>query len=458
MERMNIYDMITESGMPCDCGREHLCAIEYLLIEKGAINHTAEMVKKLGSNNVLLVCDDNTYNAAGKKVCEILKNNNISHKLHIIPGTVLPDSVIPGPRIAPSEWEVGSVIMAMYPECDMILGVGSGVINDICKVAAFASGKKNAIIGTAPSMDGYASSSSAMEVKHVKMTLYNQYPCGIILDSEILAQAPMRMLWAGFGDMMAKYTAICEWKISNIINNEYYCDYVAEIMRTAIRKIRAQADKIKDRDPDAVQAIAEGLMLAGIAMTYAKVSRPASGLEHYFSHIWEMMALERNRPYDLHGIQVGIGTLLDIKLLEKLKLETPDREKALNTASAFDRSAWEFNVKRVFGKTSSEIISLEDRTHKNDPAKHAKRLDVIISNWDEIVSIIEKELPSYDDLYSCMESMGMPVKPTDIGVSDIDVLDALSGARDMRDKYTTSSLIWDLGLTEEYTEYLKTAL
>ena len=78
----------------------------------------------------------------------------------------------------------------------------------------------------------------------------------------------------------------------------------------SLQKIMAAAPRLMSRDPDAVQPIAEGLVTAGLAMAYAQVSRPASGLEHYFSHVWEMQALERGVPYDLHGIQVGVGTML----------------------------------------------------------------------------------------------------------------------------------------------------
>ena len=60
-------------------------------------------------------------------------------------------------------------------------------------------------------------------------------------------------------------------------------------------------------------------------MAFAEISRPASGLEHYFSHMWEMMALERGEPYDLHGIQVGVGTLLTLRIYQKL-LSVEERE------------------------------------------------------------------------------------------------------------------------------------
>ena len=203
------------------------------------------------------------------------------------------------------------------------------------------------------------------------------------------------------------------------------------------------------------RSIAEGLIIAGVGMAYAEISRPASGLEHYFSHMWEMMALERGKPYDLHGIQVGVGTVLSMKLYRKIREIKPDRAKAEAWMKAYDRAEWEAQVKRIFGKTAGEIIAIEDKTKKNDPEKHAKRLDLLIEHWDEILRIIDEELPDYDELHSLLASTGMPMTPGDIDVSIEDTVEAFIGSRDIRDKYLSCSFLWDLGLTNEFAEYLK---
>ena len=449
--KMTLNELVRPEGYDCGCGKHHVCALKYLNIGRGAIREVPEMIRAMGRKKPFIVCDDNTYAAAGAKVAELLKAAGIDFALYIIPCEG-------GDRIAPSEWEVGSVIMNFDTSCDMFLAVGSGVINDICKVAAHATGRPTAVVGTAPSMDGYASNSSSMEMNHVKVSLYNHGPEGILLDSEILARAPMRMLWAGLGDMAAKYVAICEWRISNLVTGEYYCEDVAELVRAAMRRIMAAADRIADRDPDAIQPIAEGLVLGGIGMAYAEMSRPASGLEHYFSHMWEMMALERNKPYDLHGIQVGVGTMLTMLIYKKLVEVKPDRARAEAHMRAFDRGEWEAQVRRVFGKTADQIIAIEDKVKKNDPARHARRLDNILSRWDDILEIIREELPDYDWLYHTLAATGMPMTPADIDISNEDVIDAYLGARDIRDKYLSCSLIWDLGLTGEFVDYLRGCL
>ena len=108
-----------------------------------------------------------------------------------------------------------------------------------------------------------------------------------------------------------------------------------------------------------------------------------------------------------------------------------------------------------FGKTADEIIRIEDKVHKNDPDRHAKRLDNLIKHWDEILRIIDEELPAYEELYAKLAATGMPMTPKDIDVPVEDVVNSFVGSRDIRDKYLSCSFLWDLGLTEEYAEHLK---
>lgn len=444
----SVQELIDPKGFPCECGVHHAVSIRYLKTGRGVLSCAPEMIAALGARKPFVLCDRSTYAAAGARLEEILKEANIAYTCYVLPTE----------KPAPDEWTVGNVIMHLDMSCDLILGVGSGVINDTCKEVAYKTGRMNAIIGTAPSMDGFASATSSMERDHVKVSLNNQCPQGILLDADVMAQAPMRMLWAGFGDMVAKYVAICEWRITNLITGEYYCESIAALMRSAVKKITDNVDKLTRRDPDAVLAVADGLVIAGLGMAFAGCSRPASGIEHYFSHMWEMMALERGLPYDLHGIQVGVGTVMSLRLYEFVKQQKPDRERMLAHAAAFDRGAWEAQVRRIFGKTADEIIRIEDKVHKNDPDRLAKRIDALIAHWDEILRIIDEELPEYEALYAMMKRIGMPVEPREIGVSDEDVVNAYLGARDIRDKYLSCSFLWDMGLEAEAAEYLRKSL
>ena len=444
---MSLSRLVRPEGYACSCGRHHVCALKYLNIGRGIINEVPKMVAAMGKKKPFVVCDGNTWAVAGRQVDEILTAAGIDHVVYVVP-LEKPENV----RIAPAEWETGSIIMHFDPTCDMFLAVGSGVINDLCKVAAYATGRPTAVVGTAPSMDGYASSSSSMVINGCKVSLINACPAAIICDIDIIKDAPMRMLHAGLGDMLAKYIGLCEWRIVELINGEYRCENVAALMRASVDKIVANAPGLRRREPAAVQATVEGLVLSGIAMSYAGSSRPASGLEHYFSHLWEMMALERGVPYELHGIQVGVGTLLGLRVYDQIRTMTPDREKALAFVQNFDTARWEGEMRRIFGSAGDELIRQEYETlHNNDKAAHAERLERIIAHWDDIQRIIREELPETEKIVALMREVEAPMVPADIAINNQDTNDAFHYARNTRNKYLTSSMLWDLGLLYDMT-------
>ncbi|MBQ9196186.1 MAG: sn-glycerol-1-phosphate dehydrogenase [Clostridia bacterium] len=443
--KATLDQLIVPGGHPCACGRTHQVNMDFLRIEPGAVKYIPEAIQAVGGSKPFIVCDVNTKAAAWDKVKPMLDAAGIPYTLYCFPME----------HVEPDEYAVGSLTMAFDPSCDCVMGIGSGVINDCCKVLCHAIGKKQLIIGTAPSMDGYASNSSSMIRERIKVSLYNAAPAAIICDIDIIKNAPMRMLWAGFGDMLAKYIAQCEWRISNLVTGEYYCENIAGLMRESLRKVVENAAGLKNRDEKAVQATVEGLVLSGIAMSYAGISRPASGLEHYFSHLWEMMCLDRGKPYELHGIQVGVGTLITLKLYDYIRTITPDRQLAEDFINQFSDEEWQRMIRRIFGKAAETVIQQEhEQFHKNDKARHAKRLDRIIDGWDEIQRFIAEELPETEQIAAMMRDLGMPMTPADIDISQEDTENAFIGSRDIRDKYLSSSMLWDLGLlyTTKVTE------
>lgn len=442
-------DLIIPEGYACDCGRTHSAAIKYLDIAPGAVKNVCRMLKAVGCRHPMVICGPNGYEAAGKRVEAFLRDGGIEFSTLVIPEPH-------GDKISPAEEASGSILLNFDRHCDGILAVGSGVINDLCKCAAVMSGRPCMVVGTAPSMDGYASDNASMEVNHVKLSLMETCPSGIICDAEIMAKAPMKLLQAGLGDMLAKYTALCEWKITNIVNGEYYCPEVAELMNCTLRNIVAGASGIKNRSVDSVNEIARGLVVSGLAIAYAGCSRPASGLDHYFSHAWEMIALAEGRPYELHGIQVGIGTLLALRVYQYiLSMPRPTMERVEAAADSFDEAAWEANIRRVFKNTADDILAMELKAQKNERSGRMKRAKAIIDNWDQICDIIRSDLPSYESVHSLMADAGMPLKPQDIGLSAETAIDAFICSRDIRNKYLISSLLWDVGYLNDCAAWLR---
>jgi len=431
-------ELLTPGGFDCDCGHHHEAPVKFLKIGPGVVKTLPEALKTLGCKKPYIVCDLNTKEAAWDKVEPVLKEAGIEYSRFYFSRRY---------SLEPNEEVMGAITFGFDKSCDVVLAIGSGVINDACKIISSIANIPCMVVGTAPSMDGYASNSSSMIRERIKVSLYNAAPAAIICDIDIIKNAPMRMLWAGFGDMLAKYIAICERRIPNLVTGEYYCENIANLMRASLKKIVDNAPGLKTRDEKAVQATVEGLVLSGVAMSYAGISRPASGLEHYFSHLWEMMALDRGTDYELHGIQVGVGTLITLKLYDDIRNIKPSREVAEKFISEFTNEEWEKMIRNIFGQAAETVIKQEYAIfHKNDKARHAARLTKILEGWDDILRFIDEELPATEKIAALMKDLGMPMVPADIDINEEDTVNAFIGSRDIRDKYLSSTMLWDLGL------------
>ena len=426
------------NGTPCPCGRPHSFTAN-VVIGKGVIARIPELVRSLGGTKAFVLADVNTYRAAGERVCDCLRQAKIPFSTYTFPQEAL----------EPDEKSVGSAVVHYDAACDVIVTVGSGVLNDIGKILSNLTGKPYLVVGTAPSMDGYASASSSMTRDGLKISLPSRSADVIVGDTDILCQAPLHMMKAGLGDMLAKYVSICEWRISHLITGEYYCEQVAQLIRSALKRCVDNATGLLQRDEKAVQAVFEGLVIGGVAMNYAGLSRPASGVEHYISHVVDMRAVEFGAPMDLHGIQCAIGTLIAASAYEKLRTLTPDREKALAHAAAFDYSAWQQTLRDLLGKGAESMIALEAREGKYDTASHAARLEVILANWEQILKIIDEEIPSVQTLIALMEAINAPMTLEAIGVDEALLPTIFRATKDIRDKYVLSRLAWDLAIEDE---------
>ena len=339
--------------------------------------------------------------------------------------------------------------MNFDPTVDVVIGVGSGVINDISKIVANVSGKKYIIVGTAPSMDGYASATSSMTMEGLKISLNSKCADVIIGDIDILCNAPTKMMISGLGDMLAKYVSICEWRISNLINGEYYCEDIANIVRDSLKKCVDNAEGLLNKDEGAVKSVFEGLIICGAAMKFAGLSRPASGIEHYLSHIWDMRGVEFGTLVEFHGIQCAVGTLIAVKLYEKIKNITPDKQKALKYVQTFDFAKWSEELRVFLGKGAESMISLEEKEQKYSIESHKKRIDIIIEKWNEILKIIEEELPEISNLEKLFDNVGLPKTMAEIELSEEILPLTFKSAKDIRDKYVLPRLCLDLGIVDE---------
>jgi len=440
-----IMEMLTKmNGVRCSCGKVHEFGSE-ILTGAGVIARVPEIIKKYGAKKPYILSDKNTYAAAGEKLCAILRDEGITYSSYSFDEE----------HLEPDEKTVGSAFMHMSRDCDFVIGVGSGVINDTAKILSMHTGKKYIIVATAPSMDGYASMTSSVTLDGIKTSLSSRCADVIVGDTDILSKAPARLLVAGVGDMLAKYISICEWRIAALVCGEYYCEEIAELIRSALRRVVESADLLLRGDPDAVISVFDALSAGSVAMNYAGISRPASGVEHYISHVIDMRGAEFGTPVDLHGTQCAVGTLISLRLYEKLKKFTPDKVRALKYAESFDLEAHNARLRSLLGSSGEGMIALEKKEGKYDVKKHHERLEIILEKWNDIMKIIDEELPDADEVEGLMKKLGLPTSISELGTDEKLLPDIFLSTKDIRDKYVLPRLLWDLGIIDDFVSELK---
>ena len=265
----------------CDCGHTHEAPLKKVVVSKDAIYELPNIMKELGYSSAYLISDAITYKIAGEKCMEILKDAGV--KAEIIQLT----------HMGFDEATLGELVINMPMDCDLVVAVGTGTINDMTRFFSYRMGRPFMTVATAAPMDGFASSIAAIMVNNLKTTFDAQTPVAIIGDTEILTGAPYSMIAAGLGDLVGKATCLCDWRISHIVTGEHSCENIIRLVEDNVNKVLESANLAKDRDPEVLGKIMEGLVLAGTAMSLNGNSRPASGCEHHMSHYWEMILSKR---------------------------------------------------------------------------------------------------------------------------------------------------------------------
>jgi glycerol-1-phosphate dehydrogenase [NAD(P)+] len=283
-----------------------------------------------------------------------------------------------------------------------IVSVGTGSVNDPCRLAAAKQDKKLCIFAAAPSMDGFASYSSPLVENGFKASYPAKSPEVIIGDTKILANAPTELKSAGFGDMVSKYVALIDWQVSTLITGEYYCEKVAGLTRQAIDELMEMADKVTENDEETAGKIFESLLKTGIGMSYTQNSRPASGAEHIISHVIECKELIDGIVPNYHGDDVGVCTLETLKYYNELA-SRPQIE------TQYENVDWDA-IYNFYGPMAEDVRKLNEPENIIDLVEPEK----LKENWSKIVEII-RSVPSYEECKTAMEKAGCKITVADIG-------------------------------------------
>lgn len=383
-----IMKIIEEFRKPCPCGKKHLTAVSDVKIGSGLVNEVGKILKEnYFPENILLVADKNTLEAA-KGIEASLQGFNVTKKIY--------DNI----RVADMKHveELGGLI---HGKDIAVLSVGTGSVNDPCRLACARENRKLCIFATAPSMDGFASDSSPIVKDGFKSSYPAKSPEVIIGDTKILACAPSYLKSAGFGDMIAKYVGLIDWKISSLLTGEYYCERVAALTKRAVDSLMEMAHLVTVNDENTAGKIFESLLMTGIAMSFTKNSRPASGSEHIIAHLIECLQLPEGIIPNYHGEDVGVCTLEMLKFYNSLA----ENKSVTGVKESVD---WD-KVFEVYGNMAEDVRQLNFPENIVDSVEPEK----IGECWQEIRKIIHS-VPSYGECKSAMIKAGCKITVSDI--------------------------------------------
>lgn len=411
---MNISNLL--KYRPCACGRVHKCNIKQVMIEPGAIKQIYSTVT--GYKNILLVADENTYAACGSNVADNLKEKVQNTLVFKGSGLLIPD-----------EKAVRELNNAVSDTTDLIVGVGSGVIQDLCKYVSFNLKLPYYIVATAPSMDGYASTGAAMIMGNMKVTYNAHVPQAIIADVDILKEAPKEMIQSGYGDIIGKLSCLNDWRLAALVNNEYFCPYVYDLTMQMVESIKDDGALLLKRDSFAIKRLMEALVGVGVAMTYVGNSRPASGSEHHLSHFFEVVGILNNEPYFMHGIDVAFSTVYTCRMREEiLKINVPEQ------AQAFDCREWENQIRSVYGTAADGVIKLQDKAGVYAEDK----ISVYKEKWNAVKEILN-DAPTPDEIVAYLKSAELDISDFEKMYGKEKIKNAKWFAKDLKDRY---SVLW----------------
>ena len=382
----------------CVCGETHEVVTAHIDTAPGASERMVQRLREQGYTRIWMVCDTNTYAAAGEKIEGLLLDG----------GIFTGKTLLTHEHVMADEYSV-KLTEESLGECDAMLAVGSGTVHDITRYVAYGRGLPFVSFPTAASVDGFVSGVAAMEFGGVKATTTARAPVMLFAEPDILKEAPAALTCAGVGDLLGKYTSLADWHMSALLTGERYCSRISDMLYKAVDIVRNSIPGIAAGDTDAYRKLLDGLILSGIAMQMFGNSRPASSSEHHISHFWEMGMADGVDPNALHGEKVGMNELILLDLYKKT-----DLDELLRAPLRFRDI--EEDIRTSYKNVADSIIreSTPDCTRLLKP-------ELIEKNLEEVKKIYAS-LPDSAELRELMAGIGCTVEPETLGC-DAELMD-----------------------------------
>lgn len=395
---------------------------------------------------VLVVADERTWTAAGAAVQQSLTDAGV---------TVADPLIFPGTPALYAAYEHAETIRERLREQGAVgVAVGAGTLNDLVKLASGELEQPYAVFGTAASMDGYTGFGAPMTREGVKVTMPCPAPAVVLFDLDVAAAAPKNMVGSGYGDLSAKIPGGADWILSDAVGWEPMHPLAWQLVQGGVADALADPTGLAAGEPAAYEGLVNGLILSGLSMQVYGGTRPASGAEHYFSHLWELDHLGQTWDPPLsHGFKVAIGTLAMCAFYERFMardLAALDVDTAVAAWPSWD--AIETDIRTRLDGSLAEHCVKETRTKYLDADGLRRRLTALIESWDEVRAKLQSQLKPARELQTMLRQAGAPHVPDDIGLTAQQVQQTFLSAAYYRSRYSVLDLAREAGWFEELVE------
>jgi glycerol-1-phosphate dehydrogenase [NAD(P)+] len=415
-----------------------------VVIESGALASVGQVFERaFGRVPAVIVADGNTFDVAGKQVAERLDSAGLPQ---------VDPYVFPAHPVLHADYEnVGTLRDALGRHEAVPVAVGSGVVNDLAKRASHEAGRGYMAVATAASMDGYTAFGASITRDGYKRTLSCPAPRAVVADLEVLAAAPERLTASGYGDLLGKVTAGADWLVADALEIEPVDQRVWSLVQGPLREAIGSPAELRAGDPAAVERLVQGLIMSGLAMQAHASSRPASGAEHQFSHLWEMegLGVDRDPPLS-HGFKVGVGSIAIAALYQRvLARDLTGVEVESVTGTWPSVVEVEQVVRRAHTTPGLDDAAVAESLGKHvDAATLARRLELVAERWQELRERLEVQLLPPERLREMLRAAGCPTGGSQIGLSSEDLKATYGRSRMIRRRYTVLDLAAETGILD----------
>jgi glycerol-1-phosphate dehydrogenase [NAD(P)+] len=424
-----------------------------VVIGDGALSRVAEVMQRgFGEAPAIVVADDTTWAVAGEAV----------HRALAAAGRELPTPhVFPGEPVLCADYEnVRVLVAALRDHAAVPVVVGSGTLNDLAKRSCFELQRPYMTVATAASMDGYTAFGAAITRGGYKQTMTCPAPRAVLADLAILAAAPPRMTSSGYADLLAKICAGADWIAADLLEVEAIEPRPWSLVQGPLREATGHPAELHGGDRAAMGGLIEGLIMSGLAMQVAGSSRPASGAEHQFSHLWEMEGLGRQPPGGgpplSHGFKVGLGTVAIAALYERVlarDLGALDVEAAVAAWPAWEEA--ERRVRAAHTTPGLDEAAVEQSREKYVSASELRtRLGMLAERWPRLAHRLRAQLLGAGELTARLRAAGCPTTPGEIGLTAERLRSTYRRAQMIRKRFTVLDLADQAGILDACVEEL----